>query len=462
MNCCWASTSELESNFSSLRLLKQGLKSNTSAENLKHLMKCLLDAPDPHQHAPESNGCYTTTSLVLQVQEIWRKAFGAVKVSVKEKTDRALPRRETGARNKKRRSGMAAFLARREREIKACGKLQASMDHLESLADATASAGKKRKEYQSFSQRMEEKAKKRRTLLQALVDGTDKHAASELAKDKEQAKKSLFSKDFGSIIRKDLKRNKLEGNIFLQPELCLVVAVIDPISKSQGQLLEKLGFPTMTFSTAPEDMSQIVKASSLIWLATTKSAETGLIDPSGPDVPDCVLVSRLLGGFVAGPEWLAFLGHGQSDLVLTQPVLQLQSGFGFKQQLCFSTKMPQHELIKFVHAEAGKDPARSMYMRWSLQTSRSKLLDSQTLVTFCLQCLLDQQLVLSKCVPNQCHLRSQKTAWAVMSAEKFKKTAKHDSKLTGEEKKAQGRLGLAMDLSTFVGRITWSAPRCLL
>ena len=199
MHCCWESTCELESNHSIFRLLSRGQKCNTSGASLRYLLKCLLDGPAVDEIAIESNGIYTPSMRILEVQSQWRKLFGArPKKTTGKISERPLPRRETGARRGCRKKGMAAFLERRHKESKACSALPMSddvqvcrMESLQAKTEETAEIGRKRKEYESFSARIAEKTKKRQAIMERLADCSDPGTRASLNKAVKEAEEAL-------------------------------------------------------------------------------------------------------------------------------------------------------------------------------------------------------------------------------------------------------------------------------
>ena len=201
MHCCWESTCELESNHSIFRLLSRGQKCSTSRASLRHVLKCLLDGPAVDQIAPESHGIYTPSMRILEVQTqveetVWSQTKNKRKIC--DSSERPLPRRETGARRGCRQKGMAAFLAKRHKDSKACTALPLSddvqvcrMESLQAKTEETAEVGRKRKEYESFSARIAEKTKKRQAIMERMADCSDPGTLASLNKARKEAEEAL-------------------------------------------------------------------------------------------------------------------------------------------------------------------------------------------------------------------------------------------------------------------------------
>ena len=78
MLCFWASTAELEQNFSYLKLIESGKK--LGAEYTHAVMKVLLDGPSPAHLSPvNASGQYVVTERIQRVQRQYLKLYGSSK-----------------------------------------------------------------------------------------------------------------------------------------------------------------------------------------------------------------------------------------------------------------------------------------------------------------------------------------------------------------------------------------------
>ena len=133
-----------------------------------------------------------------------------------DSSERPLPRRETGARRGCRQKGMAAFLARRHNESKACtlplsDDVQVCrMESLQAKTEETAEVGRKRKEYESFSARIAEKTKKRQAIMERLADCSDPTTWASLSKAMKEAQEA-FTHGCESLKRLNLKELPADG-----------------------------------------------------------------------------------------------------------------------------------------------------------------------------------------------------------------------------------------------------------
>ncbi len=159
----------------------------------------------------------------------------------------------------------------------------------------------------------------------------------------------------------------------LQQETCLLVIASGAATDAQELIFKNLKLKVVIFK--PEDaelIKQLLKCRHLIWFGTSKKIETQLIHPkSAAAAADPVFIaSRLLGGFVAGPEWLAFISEKN---LIVQPLLRLESGMNIKQELSINQSVPYSEMVKFLMASIMADVNRAVEVRWSVKEARRKL-----------------------------------------------------------------------------------------
>ena len=158
----------------------------------------------------------------------------------------------------------------------------------------------------------------------------------------------------------------------LQPQTCLLVIASGAATDEQELIFKRLKLKVVNFK--PEDaglIKQLLKSTHVIWFGTSKKIETQLIHPKSVAADDPVFItSRLLGGFVAGPEWLSFISEKN---VIVQPLLRLESGMNIKQELSINPSIPHNDLVKYLMASIMADVSRSVEVRWSLKEVQRKL-----------------------------------------------------------------------------------------
>ena len=109
--CFWASTAELEQNFSYLKLFESGKK--LGAEYTHAVMKVLLDGPSPSQLSSlNSSGQYVVTERIQRVQRMYLKLYG----SAKNQRNSVLPRRTMAKAAPK---GLSGLLRNRQAQMQA-------------------------------------------------------------------------------------------------------------------------------------------------------------------------------------------------------------------------------------------------------------------------------------------------------------------------------------------------------
>ena len=157
----------------------------------------------------------------------------------------------------------------------------------------------------------------------------------------------------------------------LQQETCILVIASGAATDEQKLIFKNLKLKVVNFK--PEDaehMKRLLKSRHLIWFGVSKRIETELIHPKSAAEDPVFIASRLLGGFVAGPEWLSFISEKN---LIVQPLLRLESGMNIKQELSINLSIPYIDMVKFLMASIMADASRSVEVRWSVQERRRKL-----------------------------------------------------------------------------------------
>ena len=315
----WESTCEIEQTFTIKKMLSTRQKASTKMSSLKSLLKVLADGPPAESDvlAPMKyvNGkcVYEVTPLVRKVQAVYRATYGSRKPVVAE-----LPRREVHSRLRK--TGKAAFLRRRQSEMSSLAKTPASSSSscrkLEELSKSSAKEGEKGKAYTSLLAHLHANGEKKRKLIEALAQESDPEAARKLAEARKQE-----VQDAQVMLRHDLQQ-VADQRLYLQTELVAIVLIGSP-SYAQDKILARTGAKLYKFEATKNLVDPVVrKYRHVIWCPTSTEAESGLTNAKemGGINSAHILLSRLLGGFIGGPEWLATCS--EEDKIL-MPVLKL-------------------------------------------------------------------------------------------------------------------------------------------
>ena len=332
----WESTSSIEQSFAIARHLTSSLKSNTSPATARNLLKVVLDGPQPEDVALHkicaSSAEYQTSVWARRVQTAWRRRFG----SATNHMD--LPRRTLRPRAKR---GLPKFLEEQSAEKAALrgagGPTPDVLGQWRASTDQEAQKQREKRGYKWLAESLQEQACKKRRLLEAFAAGTDPDAEQKLkTQRKEQEARELAVGE-----RRDLN-SMAEKGVFLQSEVCAVVPC-KPLSATQTGVLLMLGLKIVEFGTGKTCLEQLLRSRHIIWLAPTHDLETSLIDGVVSAVdPALLAATRLLGGFIGGPEWVDVC---QSLGKVLQPVLCLCKGAHTKREVCLHKSLGCREQL---------------------------------------------------------------------------------------------------------------------
>ncbi len=463
MLAIWESTTEVEQNFSSVRLLTSSCKSSTSEQSVKHCLKVLLDGPKPEEVAPFVKNAslaeaYVVTYWVKTVQARWRKVFGNAQNHRKS----TLPRRTLQKRPKK---GMPGFLEKQEHcqrnlaetnsSASSAGldpeKVQALKAATE-VATAEAEAGQAHK---SLLASLQKNAGKKRKLVEAMAFGFDQEAKQKLAahrKDRQSLKMTV-------IARRDLASAAEQGKS-LESELCVAVPVAS-LTTTQTRTLENMNVCILPFAADEATLERMLRFKHILWCASTNEMESRLVDGDFDSVPAVItMVSRLCGGFLVGPEWF---DQVQQSQFLVRPILQLSKACLTYVECLLHKKLPEKSEILGLFTAIARSPSADF--RWVVRTKREELSMPQfarvglhtnplpacqeSTPHFSVLCYGDS-LGLRNVF---CPIRKSKKAWLVATKEVC---AKKKNKQKG---KISRKPGTAVDLEDFVALVTQSWPR---
>ncbi|CAE7329694.1 unnamed protein product, partial [Symbiodinium sp. CCMP2456] len=192
----------------------------------------------------------------------------------------------------------------------------ARLDELSTKTTSIAKHGEKGKAYTSLLATLNTNGEKKRKLIEALAQESDPEAARKL----EEAKKQEV-RDAQVMMRHDLQQ-VADHRLYLQTELVAIVLIGSP-SYAQDKILARMGAKLYKFEATKNLVDPVVRRfRHIIWCPTSTEAESGLTTAKeiGGINSAHILLSRLLGGFLGGPEWLA--ACCDEDKIL-MPVLKL-------------------------------------------------------------------------------------------------------------------------------------------
>ena len=368
----WESTCEIEQTFTIKKMLNTRQKASTKTSSLRSLIKILSDGPPAESDvlAPmkQVNGkcVYEVTPLVRKAQAVYRAKFGSRKPVKAE-----LPRREVQSRLKK--TGKAAFLRRRQSELCELSKASSSscpdtkIDELSTKTTSVAKTGEKGKAYTSLLATLHANGEKKRKLIEALAQETDPEAARKL----EEAKKQEV-RDAQVMLRHDLQQ-VVDHRLDLQTELVAIVLIGAP-SYAQDKILAKMGAKLYKYEASKSLVDPLVRRfRHIIWCPTSAEAESGLTNGKefGGIDSGHIMMSRLLGGFVGGPEWLA--ACFEEDKIL-MPVLKLDRALAKPVELLVDASVNFKAVLDMTLDVASKIDT----VKWTVREKRAELHGTQS------------------------------------------------------------------------------------
>ncbi|CAE7676582.1 unnamed protein product [Symbiodinium sp. CCMP2592] len=347
-------------------------KARTSDVLVRALLKVLADGPraeDIPFRQSEGGVCvYENTPFVRKVQQAYRSLYGEGKRAVSK-----LPRREV-AGTRVRSKGRAAFLRRRNNQAESIPNATAleddggstSLSSLQKTTEKSHDQGTKRKAYCSLLSSLATKAKQKRKVLDALLlgPGNDLEAQEKLRIQRETQDQEALP-----LERVDLQK-AIQHKLFLQHELTAIVLCGGRPSSSQDKILSRLKAKLFLFeaSNAKGLLRQLSpKYKYVIWVASTADAETALIQGKAKHNISMteVVMTRLLGGYLAGPEWMA--ACFDTDHKLVMPVLSLDPALERSMELVLGDSVTYKSDALLVISLA------SCANRWTVRAKRSEL-----------------------------------------------------------------------------------------
>ncbi|CAE7483321.1 unnamed protein product, partial [Symbiodinium sp. CCMP2592] len=182
-------------------------------------------------------------------------------------------------------------------------------------------------------------------------------------------------KKLDGVQLRELKTAEIRGDAQHGLAVCIIskneIPNADKIVKDKAKALSQLCGLRVCHLTSSSLVARCLRAKFVIFLATSKEAEAGLIyhgteSHQGLDLGACV--SRLVGGYVAGPAWMAeCLRRGQ----LLTPLLRLSAAAKVQRQVGFCDSLTQQVAVLKLLSAIESDELGSR--RWIIRSSRAAL-----------------------------------------------------------------------------------------
>ena len=161
-----------------------------------------------------------------------------------------------------------------------------------------------------------------------------------------------------NLMRRDLESNIRRG-ICLTPDITAIVVLAGP----NFNRLDGLGAKVLMWDLAC--VSELLNFRHVVWAAPTQAMQNNMVH--GEDTEVC-LASRMLGGFIAGPEWIDACVRAN---VLFEPVLRLAKAIQVPKELRVHESYNCKDSLEKMCIEAARNPSANM--KWTLRESRKKL-----------------------------------------------------------------------------------------
>lgn len=306
MLATFASTGEIENNFASMQAMSTHRRAGIGIDILQACLKIVLDGPStnsfvPHQRAGDGHKmeCIPTT-LSGCAQNWYAFLFGCKRF----KNDRS--EISFAKKGKQIPGSMAHALTERTRELKRLRKNHNEpLDPSDATAVKTAMAERLTSEQlKTIAGRSKHAAKKREQMLE---DAAPRSAKRAKRLEEEEEKQAAAEKQRGEVVRKTLVGTSRLGRQLDKANI-LVISVGDKMEVARKRLRKLLGNDAVT--KQHQDKLETIAASekTLVWFvphAVMGHMVNGTLQHLSDELKSAVLMSRLVGGFVADDgEWL--------------------------------------------------------------------------------------------------------------------------------------------------------------
>ena len=209
---------------------------------------------------------------------------------------------------------------------------------------------------------------KKRKLFQALAEGPDKHAERVLRADRAD----LNLKKVADLRRRDLDWSELNEAFLSVCSCCCVVMPGKQLSSDEHRLLDRFSVAVYPWKPSLDYFVDVLRRKDIIWLTNDDEVEIirgEVRDDAPPDSQTGFLIaSRLVGGWVAGVEWLDFVRRKGKAV---QPVLQLGRAISVARELVCHNSLPTSSLVRQIVSAAGT--LESGKCAWTVRECRKNL-----------------------------------------------------------------------------------------
>ncbi|CAE7875869.1 unnamed protein product [Symbiodinium necroappetens] len=375
MLCMFEGTGLLEQNLSSFRAMHRDQKRNTSPDTLRCLLKVMVDC-DPVVTFNILSKEYKLSDFGIRAYNRYRSLFGAARNAPAS----LLPRRTMNRRCSS--TGLAALKRLQVQQKAEAVPKELPLEEARSLKRALDTSAE------------EHSTKRQKKMVVALAERVTAKLAlvspAAFAKDARERLQKLqredeeeFKKLDGMQLR-ELKTAEILGDAQNGLAVCIIskneIPNADKIVKDKAKALSQLCGLRVCHLTSSSLVARCLRAKFVIFLATSKEAEAGLIyhgseSHQGLDLGACV--SRLVGGYIAGPAWMAeCIRRGQ----LLTPLLRLSPAAKMPRQVGFDDTLPQQvAVLKLLSAIETDDLG---FRHWIIRSKREALTLATTLIIF--------------------------------------------------------------------------------
>ncbi len=336
MLASFASTGEIERNFSSMQAMSTHRRAGMGIDLLQSCLKIVLDGPStnsfvPHERAGNGHKmkCIPTT-LSGRAQNWYAFLFGGKHF----KNDRS--EISFAKKGKQIPGSMAHALTERTRELKHLRKNHNEpLDPSDATAVKTAMAERLTSEQlKTIAGRSKHAAKKRQQMLE---DAAPRSAKRTKRLEEEENKQAAAEKLRSEVVRKTLAGTSRLGRE-LDTANILVISVGDKMEAARKRLRKLLGNDAVT--KQHQDKLETIAASekTLVWLvphAMIGPMVTGTLQHLPDELKSAMLMSRLVGGFVTDDgEWLTACEqmHDISGTI-PEPIVRFRPGLDHSLEL---------------------------------------------------------------------------------------------------------------------------------
>ena len=212
---------------------------------------------------------------------------------------------------------------------------------------------------------------KKRKALEVMTDGqSDKHAQETL----KLGQSMMDARKMADLSRRDLQWSERTGASLSRSSCCVLPPAVT-LSSDEEQVLQRLGVKFSVWKSDREYFRELLHFKDIVWF--TPGDESAIAAQDGLNATErqteCqtgyLLTSRLLGGWVAGIEWLEACKRSRQTL---QPVLRLARALAIPREMVCHESEKFGSLVSDVVAAANM--VASANCAWVIRECRKKLL----------------------------------------------------------------------------------------